>query len=73
MCGKIMLMKKQTKFVSSIFGSLSSTGRIFSRPNYPRPCVVSDVERMRGDWVRIGGDFNKVIARENGKANRKAA
>lgn len=64
-------MKKRLEFYAGLLAGLGAPLGAFQTKAYPR-LGGSDLARLRGDVGRIGGDFSKVIARENGKTNPKS-
>ena len=64
-----MPVKKTTQsrfgFALGVLGGLASPLCVYARPDFVDH--RSDLAKMRGDWERVGGDFYKVIARENGE------
>lgn len=59
--------KKANALITGILAGLSAPGMAFFLPSYPS-LQGSDLERMRQSACRVGGDFQKIILRENGKA-----
>ncbi|MCQ8129974.1 hypothetical protein [Methylomonas rivi] len=60
-------MNKHT--FKGLISGLSAAGLLYSNVEYPdfpniKPTKNQDCDNMRGDWVKIGGDFSKVIQRE---------
>ncbi|MDT4331541.1 hypothetical protein ACQE3E_13630 [Methylomonas sp. MED-D] len=67
-------MNKST--FKGLLSGLSAAGMLYSDARYPDlPLSISekkhDLDNMRGDWLRIGGDFKKAIQREK-SAQEKA-
>jgi hypothetical protein len=65
-------MNKRNAIFAGILAGLSSTGTVFSASQYPT-LQGADLERMRRSVSRVGADFKKVMDREHGKNERKAA
>jgi|GEM_PF-3495734 len=60
-------MNKHT--FKGLISGLSATGLLYSSAKYPdfrpvQPTKNQDRDNMRGDWLKIGGDFSTVIQRE---------
>lgn len=56
-------MEKVTLFLSAVLSGLSSPAQLFHAPTYKRS-PGTDLERMRGDWERVGNTMKSVIDRE---------
>lgn len=61
-----LIMKNKSALFAGILAGMSSPASVYAEPTYPR-LRGSDMDRMRGDVFRIGGDFSRVIEKENGK------
>lgn len=64
---KQQIMNKHT--LKGLISGLSATSLLYSDSNYPefdlaRSAKNHDLGNMRGDWLKIGGDFKTVIQRE---------
>ena len=63
-------MNMNRKFLVGFIQGLSGSG-LWDRPDYVEPKNIkiispaqkTDAERLHGDWVKIGGDFNVAINR----------
>lgn len=61
-------MKSRQAFWTAFLGGVAAPAMAFATP--PTPVVHapsetrSDLDAMRGDWVKIGGDISNVITRE---------
>ncbi|MDD2762037.1 MAG: hypothetical protein PHH11_17310 [Methylomonas sp.] len=67
-------MNKHT--FKGLISGLSATSLLYSDSHYPElsPSVFAkkhDLDNMRGDWLKIGGDFKTAIQREK-SAQEKA-
>ena len=67
-------MNKHT--FKGILAGISSVGMLFSSADYPDLKAENrrqnqDLDKLRGDWGKIGDDFYSVIQREK-TANKKA-
>lgn len=65
-------MNKRNAIFAGILAGLAAPGAVFSAPQYPS-LQGSDLERMRRSACRVGEDFKKVMERERGQIERKAA
>ncbi|MDO5288516.1 MAG: hypothetical protein Q4F13_02635 [Pseudomonadota bacterium] len=63
-------MERIAVFLSAVVSGLSMPGYVFSAPEFKRQSG-SDMERMRGDWVRVGNTMRAVIDRESHAAANK--
>lgn len=59
-------MRKKSALVAGIFAGLASPATIITTAEYPR-MQGTDLQRMRQDVRRIGGDFSAVINRYYGQ------
>ena len=64
---KQRIMNKHT--FNGLISGLSSAGLLYSSTVYPefslaQPSKNQDRDNMRGDWLKIGGDFKTAIQRE---------
>lgn len=61
-------MKSSKAFWAAFWGGVAAPGMLFAAdcPKIQRveTARTSATDSMRGDWVRIGGDFARVIDRE---------
>jgi hypothetical protein len=59
-------MKYVKTFWMAFWSGLAAPGLLFATPNYPRIPLPETTNQaaLRGDWERIGEDFNRVILRE---------
>lgn len=62
-------MRKTSALVAGILDGMSFPASLFTTVKYPQP-RGSDLDRLRGDVMRVGGDFHQVIQREHGKADK---
>ncbi|ATG89479.1 MULTISPECIES: hypothetical protein [Methylomonas] len=67
-------MNKHT--FKGLLSGLSATSLLYSDSRYPelspgRAAKKPDLDNMRGDWLKIGGDFKTAIQREK-SAQEKA-
>jgi hypothetical protein len=60
------IVKNRSALFAGILAGMASPSSVYADTQYPR-LRGSDMERMRQDVARIGGDFSKVIEEENGK------
>lgn len=58
---------KNTSFINGLMQGLTASASLYSATRYRRRVVGSDLQRLRGDMLRIGGDFQTVLSREYGK------
>ncbi len=65
-------MDRIAVFLSAVVSGLSVPGHVFSAPEFKRPSG-SDMDRMRGDWIRVGDTMRSVIDREKNAASDKEA
>lgn len=63
----LKLTTRSKRIVVALLSGLSLPAAVFSAPHHFSRPVGSDLQRMRGDTSRIGGDFKKVISREHGR------
>lgn len=61
-----MMMRSKSAFIAGLVAGIASPGTIGAQSNYKLP-RGTDLNRMRGDVVRLGQDFKTVISREHGK------
>ena len=71
---KPQIMNKYT--FKGLLSGLSATSLLYSESHYPElsPAISAkkhDLDNMRGDWLKIGGDFKTAIQREK-SAQEKA-
>ncbi len=59
-------MQNKSALMAGILAGLASPGAFAFSRDYQRP-QGSDLDRLRGDMLRVGGDFSNVIKREHGK------
>ena len=59
--------KPRMQFFRAVLAGLGASACIYPQHTHAMP-NRSDGEAMRGDWERIGQDFQRVIARERVKA-----
>ncbi|MEA3108767.1 MAG: hypothetical protein QOI88_3372 [Gammaproteobacteria bacterium] len=52
-------------FVAGVLGGLAAPICVYTHVDYVDH--RSDLNKMRSDWERVGGDFKKVIAHEHGE------
>ncbi|MGI4776918.1 MAG: hypothetical protein ACRYGA_02175 [Janthinobacterium lividum] len=64
------IMRNKSALIAGVLAGIASPATIGAPVKYPRP-QGSDLNRMRADVQRLGGDFKTVIERENG--NQKPA
>lgn len=65
-------MERLSLFLSAVISGISSTGYTLHTPVYKRP-AGTDLQRMRGDWERVGDTMRHVINREkHGSAEEQA-
>ena len=67
--------RRRNAFWSAFWGAVSTPGLLFAADDQritriQPPACAGGQEAMRGDWVRIGKDFNHVIAREEAATKR---
>lgn len=55
------------KFLAAVLDGVSLPATVYSRHHFPR-VIGTDLERLRGDVKRVGGDFKTVIIREHGNS-----
>jgi len=55
------------RFMQAVLAGLGASACIYPPHTHAMP-NRSDSEAMRGDWERIGQDFQRVISRERVKA-----
>ena len=61
--------RRRHPFATGLAMGIVSSGTLAQVHNYiSEYSCRSDRDRMRADWLRVGGDFDKVIASENVKA-----
>jgi hypothetical protein len=60
------IMRRKDALIAGVIAGIASPGAIGAPSNYRLP-QGSDLQRMRGDAVRVGGDFSTVMKREHGK------
>lgn len=65
---KIKRLGHSFGFASGFLRGLGAPAYLYSRSSYDRPSERSDLERMRSDWRRIGGDFRTAVSRAHGEA-----
>ena len=61
-------MRRKRALIAGVIAGIASPGAIGAPAPYRLP-QGSDLQRMRGDVARLGGDFSAVITREHGKQN----
>ena len=66
------IMRNKTALIAGIVAGFSSPGSIGASAPYRLP-QGSNLQRMRGDVARLGGDFATVIEREHGKQTTPSA
>jgi len=59
-------MKNMTALLDGILAGIAAPSSIYTNHAYPK-LQGSDMDRLRGDVLRIGGDFSMVIEQENVK------
>jgi hypothetical protein len=59
-------MQRKDALISGILAGLASPASIGVPVKYPS-LKGNDLDRLRGDVMRLGSDFSTVIGRENGK------
>lgn len=64
-------MKNKFTLLAGVLAGITSPSSIYAQQKYPS-LIGSDMERMRGDARRVGGDFHTVIERENVKKQAAA-
>lgn len=61
-------MKTTKAFWAAFWSGVSTPAAVFSAPTIPVLHIPtenrSDLDAMRGDWMKIGGDISGVITRE---------
>jgi hypothetical protein len=58
---------KQHSFFNDLMHGLTASASLYTAPRYRRRAQASDLQRLRGDMLRISGDFQTVMNREYGK------
>ncbi len=58
---------KRSSFINGLMQGLTASASLYSPTRYRRRAVNSDLQQLRGDMLRIGGDFQTVMSREYGK------
>lgn len=58
--------KKYKNLLAGFWRGIGSTAEIYDSPKYAIITAHNARDAMRSDWLKIGGDFRKVI-REHGK------
>lgn len=66
------IMKNKSALLAGILAGISAPSTIYTDRTYPK-LHGSDMDRLRGDVSRIGGDFSRVIEQENGKTTKTAS
>ena len=61
-------MRRKSALIAGVIAGIASPGAIGAPAPYRLP-QGSDLQRLRGDVSRLGGDFSAVITREYGKQN----
>lgn len=64
------IMQSKSALIAGILAGIASPSTIGAPAKFER-LPGTDLSRMRGDVVRVGGDFSTVITRERG--NKKAS
>lgn len=59
-------MRSKSALIAGVVAGIASPGSIGAPATYRLP-QGSDLQRMRGDVARLGGDFATVMNREHGK------
>lgn len=59
-------MKNKSALLAAILAGMSSPATVYASSSYSRP-TGSDLERLRGDVLRVGNDFHTVIDNEYAK------
>lgn len=60
-------MNKKQAFWAALWDGLSAPGAVWTAPP-AYPCLRgSDMDRLRGDWQRVGDDFRKVMNGEQAR------
>jgi len=62
----IPVMKNMTALLDGILAGIAAPSSIYTVQPYPQ-LQGSDVDRLRGDVWRVGGDFSRIIEQENVK------
>jgi hypothetical protein len=63
-------IKQSTAFWAAFWDGITAPGITHRRiRRIPMPTMTA-TEALRSDWVKIGGDFNRVISREQAKESR---
>lgn len=61
-----LIMKNKSALFAGVLAGMSSPASVYAKPAYPR-LHGTDMERLRSDVCKIGGDFSTILEQENGK------
>ena len=62
-------MRKRNALLAGILAGVASPATVASTADYPR-LQGTDLQRMRQDVKRVGGDFNTVINHYHGQTKK---